>query len=95
MDKLVDAMTEGAAWGIAFGAVMAVSRPLMRSARPLARTAIRNGRTGSAWIAVKAREGRESLSDFYDDMLADDGGKETPQRESRPRRARRTETTEG
>jgi len=95
MDKLVDAMTEGAVWGIAFGTVMAVSRPLMRSARPLARTAVRNGRTTSAWIAVKAREGRASLSDFYEDLVEEDAGKDTRERETPPRRGRRTEATEG
>ena len=72
MEKIIESLSEGAIWGVAFTTVMVVSRPLMKTVRPATRAAVKGGAKTTAWLSDKAREGRNSLAELYQEAIGED-----------------------
>jgi hypothetical protein len=65
MDKLIDAATEGALWGLAFGAALVVLRPVRRAARPALRTAMKGGVAATHFVSDATRKSRTAIGELY------------------------------
>src|SRR5690349_7457085 len=70
MEELLNAVSDGAIWGIGFGlATMAVRS--VGGARPIVKGAMRGAVTAGSWIREAGSESRESLQDLYHEAKAE------------------------
>lgn len=70
MEELLDAVTDGAIWGIGFGLAATAVRSL-GGARPIVKGAMRGAVTAGSWLKEAGSEGRESLQDLYHEAKAE------------------------
>jgi hypothetical protein len=65
MDQVIDAVTEGAVWGLACGAAMLLIKPVRRSIRPAVRRLVAGGVGATQMITDATRKGRDTLGEIY------------------------------
>ncbi len=70
MEELLDAVTDGAIWGIGFGLAATAVRSL-GGARPIVKGAVRGAVSAGSWLKDAGSESRETLQDLYHEAKAE------------------------
>jgi hypothetical protein len=71
MDRIIDAVTEGAVWGLACGAAMLLIKPVRRGIRPTVRRVVASGVAATNMVGDATRKGRTALREVYSEAVAE------------------------
>lgn len=70
MEEFLDAVTDGAVWGVGFGLAATAVRSLGIGLRPVVKGVVRTGVAATDWAKTTAAEGRENVADAYHEAKA-------------------------
>ena len=70
MEEFLDAVTDGAIWGVGFGLAATAVRSLGVGLRPVVKGVVRTGVTAADWVKTGVAEGRENVEDAYHEAKA-------------------------
>ena len=71
MGEFLDAVTNGAIWGVGFGLGAAAVRTAAVALKPVARSAVKGTLAAGNWVKSASEESRESLQDLYHEAQAE------------------------
>ncbi len=71
MEEFIDAVSDGAVWGIGFGLAAMAVRSAGGVARPFTRGIIRGAVSVGDWVKNTTAESRETLQDLYHEAKAE------------------------